>query len=164
MAPQAFTEPTICESFIQPTVVIRAADLPMSELRTVFDRGYPAIFKLVSERQLGVSGAPFSRYDTVPGETVDLELGFPVETALSESVIVDDQTLEPSTLPPGRVVKLSHFGGYDTLADSWAGLMTWVQEQGHELAMPFWEVYVTDPATVTDTAELRTDLFVLLRD
>lgn len=164
MSPQAFTEPTICESFMQPTVVLRVTGLPTNELRTVFDRGYPAIVRLISERQLGIGGPPFSRYDTIPGETVDLELGFPVETALTESVTVHDQTLEPSTLPPGRVVKLSHFGGYDTLADSWSGLMTWVQEQGHELAMPFWEVYVNDPSTVADTAELRTDLFVLLRD
>lgn len=164
MSPQAFTEPTICESFMQSTVVVRATALPMNELRAVFDRGYPAIARLISERQLGIAGPAFSRYDTVPGETVDLELGFPVDTALSEPVTVHGQTLEPSTLPPGRVVKLSHFGGYDTLSDSWAGLMAWLEEQGHELAMPFWEVYVTDPSTVADTAELRTDLFVLLRD
>lgn len=164
MSPQAFAEPTICESFIQPTVVVRATGLPMNELRAVFDRGFPAIVRLISERQLGIGGPAFSRYDTIPRETVDLELGFPVENVLTESVTVHGQTLEPSTLPPGRVVKLSHFGGYDTLADSWAGLMTWVQEQGHELAMPFWEVYVTDPSTVADTAELRTDLVVLLRD
>lgn len=164
MSPQAFTEPTICESYLQPTVVVRATGLPMNELRDVFDRGYPAIATLISERQLGLAGSAFSRYDTVPGETVDLELGFPVETALTEPVTVHGQTLEPSTLPPGRVVKLSHFGGYDTLADSWAGLMTWVHEQGHESTVPIWEVYVTDPSTVADTAELRTDLFVLLRD
>lgn len=164
MPPEAFTEPTICESFMEPTVVIRAVGVPMNELRAVFDRGFPAIARLISERQLGIEGPPFSRYDTIPAETVDLELGFPVTTALGESVAVDDQTVEPSTLPPGRVVKLSHFGSYDTLADSWTALMTWVQEQGQEPTVPFWEVYVTDPSTVTDAAELRTDLFVLLRD
>lgn len=164
MSPQAFTEPTICESFMQPTVVVRATGLPMSELRTVFDQGFPAIARLIAERELGIGGPAFSRYDTVPGETVDLELGFPVTAALTEPVTVDGQTIEPSTLPPGRVVKLSHFGGYDTLADSWSGLMTWLQEQGHQLALPFWEVYVNDPSTVSDAAELRTDLFVLLRD
>jgi effector-binding domain-containing protein len=161
---QAFTEPVVCESFSQQTVVIRASGLPLNELRNAFDWGYPAIAQLIGEQQLGFAGPAFSRYDTMPGDTVDLELGFPVENGLTESVTFDGQTIVPSSLPSGRVVKLSHLGSYDTLGDSWSGLMAWVQEQGHQPAMPIWEVYVTEPSPDSDPAQLRTDLFVLLQD
>ena len=67
-------------------------------------------------------------------------------------------TFLPSSMPATQVATVSHLGGYDGLGDAWGRLMQQVAADGHQPALPFWEVYVTEPSPDLDPATLRTDL------
>ena len=67
----------------------------------------------------------------------------------------------PSSTPAGTVATTTHLGPYDRLGEAHAAILTVCKERGLALAGPSWEVYGhwTD-----DVAQLRTDVYYLLRD
>jgi effector-binding domain-containing protein len=65
-----------------------------------------------------------------------------------------------SQTPAGTVATTAHIGPYDRLGEAHAAVHRWCAANGHTLAGVSWEVYGhwTD-----DPAQLRTDIFYLLR-
>ena len=61
-------------------------------------------------------------------------------------------------MPATQVATVSHLGGYDGLPRAWGDLMQRVADDGNQPALPFWEVYVSEPGTDVDPSTLRTDL------
>jgi hypothetical protein len=66
----------------QPAAVVRA-EVPMAELREVFDRGFTAIMQAVRAQAVAIVGPPFGYYPRMPGETVAVLVGFPVASAIA---------------------------------------------------------------------------------
>jgi effector-binding domain-containing protein len=100
-----------------------------------------------------ITGPAFALYHGQPGETADLEVGFPTAEAVRP-----DGDVEAGALPAGRVARLVHAGGYDELGASWQRLGAWIVERGHRPGPVMWEVYVTEPSPDMDPADLRTEL------
>lgn len=63
--------------------------------------------------------------------------------------------------PGGEVLHFTHIGPYETLRDSYAGLMEHCAREGLKIGAPTWEVYVDDPDT-TPPERLRTEVYVTL--
>jgi hypothetical protein len=106
---------------IEPrTAAVIRAEVPMAELRDVFDRGFHAVMRAVQASGAQIVGPPFGYYPRMPGETVEVLVGFPVSRA-----IAPQGGVEPFTLPGGTVVTGMHVGPYesmgDTTASSWSG-------------------------------------------
>ena len=135
------------------TVVVRGV-VPVAELAALFDRSFAALARAGASGGADGAGPAFARYHGRPGETVDLQVGFPTVGAAAP-----DGDVEPGALPGGRAARLVHAGGYDGLGVSWGRLEEWIVEQGHRPGPVFWEVYVTEPSPDTDPATLRTELF-----
>jgi hypothetical protein len=49
----------------------------MAELREVFDRGFSAVFQAAEAEGVAISGPPFGFYPRMPGDTVEVVVGFP---------------------------------------------------------------------------------------
>lgn len=133
----------------QQTAAIRRT-VPMAELTTVFDAGFSSVMQAVTEEGATVTGPPFGYYHSMPGETVDVTIGFPVSTA------VEAGEVHPFELPGGRAVVGTHIGPYDQLEGTYGELMTWVTMKGLQLGEGMWEQYVSDPADEPDPATWQT--------
>ncbi|MGO1884155.1 MAG: GyrI-like domain-containing protein [Citricoccus sp.] len=158
-----YTEVTFLEAPEAPTVVSAFADFPMADMASAFDSTFSALFPVLSAHGVQPVGPAFSLQTRMPSETVDMEIGFPVDLALAEAVPTEaGLTLQPSRLPAGRVAIVSHLGSYDGLGAAWGAFMQAVAEAGHEPVLPFWEFYVTEPSPEADPASMRTDLITLI--
>lgn len=136
----------------QPAASI-AAEVPMHELRNVFDRAFPEVARVAQAQGVAIVGPPFGFYPRPPGETVAVVVGFPVATPVAA-----DGDVEPFELPGGKVVTGTHVGAYDALGQSYEELVNWARAEGLALGQGVWESYVSDPSGVTDPSTLQTQL------
>ena len=133
----------------QQAAAIRSR-VPMEELRTAFDTGFSQVMRAVTEQGATLTGPPFGYYHSMPGETIDVSIGFPVSTEVRAG------NVQPFELPGGQAVVGTHVGPYDQLEGTYGELMTWVKLEGLELAEGMWEQYVSDPSAEPDPATWRT--------
>lgn len=134
----------------QPAAVVRA-EVPMEELRTVFDRGFAEVMRVTRAQGVAITGPPFGFYPRMPTDTVAVAVGFPVSAPVTPA---GDVT--PFELPGGRVVTGLHVGPYERLEASYRELTEWAASHDHALAAHMWESYLTDPRTSPDPATWQT--------
>ena len=150
------TEIRITEHHEQRTAVVRE-QVAMDALPAFFQRAFNAAMGQAQAQGLQVTGPPFGKYYGMPGETVDVEAGFPVSGPVSaaDGVIA-------GTLPGGRVVEAMHVG----LTTRWRPpTARW--SAGSTSAVcgaidVMWEAYLTDPGEQPDPATWQTLLCVPL--
>ncbi|HET8979574.1 MAG TPA: GyrI-like domain-containing protein [Solirubrobacteraceae bacterium] len=136
----------------QPAAVVHA-EVPIDEIRTVFDRGFRQVMRVAEAQGVAITGPPFGFYPRMPTDTVEVAVGFPVSTA-----ITPDGDVRPFELPGGRVITGIHTGPYETLAASYRELTEWAAAEGHPLAAHMWESYLTDPRAQPDPATWQTKM------
>lgn len=142
------------------TVVHKLTDHPMSEMPAVFDATFQVLFSELANRGITPTGPAFSLHYRLPTETATFEVGVPVDRALdNEFTAGAGVTLTPSTLPAGKVARVSRLGGYEGLGPAWGDFIESVTAAAETPDLPFWEVYITEPTPDTDPATLRTDLY-----
>lgn len=112
---------------------------PMSELSTVFPAAFGAVAAAAGQAGATLVGPAYAEYFGMPTDTVDVEIGFGVD----RPVEVDGMTATPRAA--GRAVVATHVGPYDTLADSYAELMPWLEGQDLALADSMFEFYDSGP-------------------
>ena len=85
---------------------------------------------------------------------VDIEVALPIseDLSVSEPIKVRDLPSEDT------VASTIHRGPYETIGEAYQALMTWCESNGYELAGPDREVYLTNPAEVSDPADYVTEL------
>ncbi len=136
----------------RPAAVVRA-EVPLSELSTVFDRGFPEVMRVAQAQGIAITGPPFGFYPRMPTDTVEVVAGFPVSAP-----ITPDGDVTSFELPGGRVVTGLHVGPYDALPESYRQLTDWAVGEGHRLADHMWESYLTDPRTQPDPGTWQTEI------
>lgn len=141
-----------------PTVVRMARDVAPGEMAAIFDESFTALVPALQERDITIAGPAFSLHHRMPGATMTFELGFPIAAPLDGEVEAGGITFHPSSMPATQVATISHLGGYDGLPRAWGDLMQRVADDGNQPALPFWEVYVSEPGPDVDPSTLRTDL------
>jgi effector-binding domain-containing protein len=134
----------------QSAAAIRS-EVPMAELRDVFDRGFHAVMRAVQAQGAAITGPPFGFYPRLPGETVAVVVGFPVA-----GPVTAEGGVEPFELPGGRVVTGTHVGPYEGLGQTYEQLLAWTRAEGLTLAEGMWESYLSDPGAEPDPSTWRT--------
>lgn len=152
-APQLVTTETV------PTAVVRGKGVPMTELTGFYDRAFGQVSEVIEAQGLQRTTAGFGRYLGEPTDTVDLEVGFGTEPAVTATGDV-----VASSLPGGRVARVTHVGAYDGLGGAWRRLYEWIEAQELAPAGWMWEEYVTMPTPDSDPATMRTVLTWPLAD
>lgn len=141
----------------QITAAIQA-EVPVGEIRELFDRAFPVLVRSIAAQGVEVTGPPFAYYPRMPGETIAVVIGFPVDRPVDT-----DGEVGPFELPGGQVVSGTHVGSYDTLAESYHELVAWSAAEGHHLGEAMWEIYLTDPEAQPDPDTWRTRMVWPLR-
>lgn len=135
----------------QKTAAIHA-EVPASEIKDVFDRGFPELMRVVQASGARMMAAPFGYYPRMPGDTIEVVIGVPVDREIAA-----EGGVEPFALPGGKAVVGTHVGPYDGLPDAYRQLTEWAQREGIALGPAMWETYVTDPTTAPPS-EWRTEI------
>lgn len=141
----------VVETFEPQAAAAIRSEVPMAELREVFDRGFPAVMEAVGRQGAAVVGPPFGLYPRSPGATVAVAVGFPVA-----GPITPDGEVEPLELPGGPAVTGTHVGPYEALEQTYEALLAWAKAEGHVLGAVMWESYLSDPSAEPDPAAWRT--------
>lgn len=129
------------------------AEVPAAEIRNVFDRAFPELMRVVQASGAQFRGAPFGYYPRMPGDTIEVFVGFPIDREIAAQGDV-----APFMLPGGKAVVGTHVGPYDGLGETYRQLSEWAQREGLALGPMVWETYVTDPTTAPPS-EWRTEIF-----
>jgi effector-binding domain-containing protein len=146
----------------QPTLAVRL-QMPMADvdMGAVYGRELPRLFARLEELGAEMAGAPYGRYFAWGGEEVDVEIGL-VLTRPPDSLRplreLPAGDIGASELPAGPAAVATHHGPYDDLPSTYGRLHDWIHEQGRDDTLGPWESYLTDPDTVTDPADLRTEV------
>ncbi len=140
----------------QPAAVIRTK-ARQPELGPVMDELFAAVLAFIQASGAQPAGPPFCRYLSIGSEEWEIECGMPVTEP-----VTGEGRVEAAELPGGAVLSTMHVGPYETLGQSWDALDRWVKKEGKIPGGAAWELYVTDPAVVTDPAECRTELVMPL--
>ena len=139
------------ETIDRELAAVVRAEVPLEEIRIVFDRGFGQVMRVAQAQGVAITGPPFGFYPRMPSDTVEVAVGFPVSTA-----VTPDGEVNPFELPGGRVVTGMHVGPYESLEASYRELMEWAAARGHSLAGHMWESYLTDPSVQPDPATWQT--------
>lgn len=137
----------------QDTAVVHDR-VPTDQIKELFARALPAVMAALARQGGHPVGPPFAKYFGMPTDTVEVEVGFPVASAVTET-----DGVTRGTLPGGPVVRTLHVGPYDTLPETYDAVMTFMKEEGLEPADAMWEVYLSDPAAQPDPATWRTEVW-----
>lgn len=161
------TEPiTPCrveEAVEVPTAVVKKKDSPMYEMSSLMDGTFSHLTEALAEVGISPIGPAVVLHHRMPVDTADLEVGFPVDKPLTETLeLPSGYEVVGSMLPAGRVCVVSHVGSYSGLAETWGAFTEDIGLSGEQMVYPFWEMYVTVPSPDVDPSTLRTDLFHLL--
>lgn len=156
ISPEPLTTPTALTLEAAPTAVVRHRGVTMATLRPLFDSGFTAL----ASSGAAIGGPAFAWYRGDTGGAFDLDIGFPLAEPLAQPV-QGVETVEPSRLPSGSALVLSHLGAYGSLHESWGRLDEHARRHGLT-PTGMLEVYVTQPSPELDPTTLRTDLFLLI--
>lgn len=134
-------------------VATRRATVAFSELPAFFDATLPAVWAAMQAQGLKPLGPPLARYWGMPGESVDVEAGFPV------AGFSDTDDIHAGSLPGGAAVVGMHIGPYDTMRASWQAVADLMAERGlSRRDDQCWEIYLSDPGAEPDPATWRTQI------
>lgn len=137
----------------QPVMSIRLVTT-QAQLGDVMDQVLPEVWGYLEGKGVPPVGAPFARYHDYTPERIDLEVGLPVAQALEGA-----GRIQAGELPGGPVAATRHFGPYDQLGQAYDALAAWIKQQGRESSRAPWEVYLTNPAELPNSADWQTEVF-----
>lgn len=162
------TEPKIETRDVRHYVGIRT-QTPMSKLSEIIPLLIDETVAWLGEREIDPAGAPLIRYHVINMETeLDVEIGFPVDTAVKS-----DGRVSAGTLPAGRYASLIYtdvskgIEGNSVLI-GWAkekGLEwdAWDSDKGHAFRSRI-EIFIDGPDDNPDPATWRTEVAIKLAD
>lgn len=133
----------------------RSCSMDPSDISAAMGETFQSVIGFIGGKQIA-PGEALSVYTTYDPETMTFRAGFsvsPDDAAKAEGAV------KAATTPAGRVLTFTHVGPYAELRNSYAKMMSYMDENGLQPAAPSWEIYVNDPAT-TPSDKLETKVFV----
>lgn len=138
------------------TIMSAATTVPGTTWGPAYGPLLAEIFEHLTRHQASATGPPIARF-AVRTDHVLLEASVPVTAQLE-----GEGRVRRAELPGGKAAVATHVGPYRTLGNVHTALRAWVEEHGHRLSGPFWEVYLTDPDAEPDESRWRTEVVYLL--
>lgn len=132
-------EVEVNRTILRPTAVVQGT-VPMRDIPEFLGHAFIAVADVLARQGVHVTGPPLALYRSRPGDSVDVEAGFPVAVAIKP-----EGDVRPSIVPGGDAAETVHIGPYSTLGDAYRKLADWMERHGRRPADLSWESYLTDP-------------------
>lgn len=149
-----------------PTLSIERRELPAEpilfvrqraarhELSGAIAQGVGQVYMHAQKAGLPLAGHPFTRYVSAGPGLLTIEVGFRLAGRAA-----GEGDVEAGELQGGPAVVAVHGGPYEQLAETYAAMERWMEQNGLSPAGAAWEWYVTDPADHPDPADWRTEVY-----
>ena len=124
------------------------------ELSHAIAKGVGTVFMHAQKAGLALAGHPFTRYTSSGPGLLTIDVGFKLAAPAP-----GEGEVEAGTLEGGPAVVAVHGGSYEQLAQTYAAMERWMEENGLRPAGAPWEWYVTDPAEHPEPADWRTEIY-----
>ncbi|MCY1674586.1 GyrI-like domain-containing protein [Pseudarthrobacter sp. SL88] len=134
----------------QPVAVVRE-HVRMDALPDFFGRAFGSVMAAAQRQGATPAGPPFARYHGMPGETVDVEAGFPITGTFTTA-----DGVQAGTLPEADALEAIHTGPYDTLQQTYGAIQQQMRADGLTPADSMWEYYLSNPEKEPDPATWQT--------
>lgn len=127
------------------------------DLYGTFRRSLDELTGIATAQNLTRSGPPMIRFLSSTDEQADFEAILPVSSPLDQP----DKLLpaRPGTTPGGQAYRFVHFGGYDTMEQTYDEITNFLDERSIQAEDSFVEEYVRDPKS-TSEVDLATYIYV----
>ena len=143
------------EKAAQPTIAIRTR-AAVQNLPQVLGKAYGDIMNYLMEIGVQPAGAPYVGYFNIDMQDLDLEIGFPVEQAISGK-----GDIQASEIPAGKQVSCLHTGPYSKVEPAYNAMMEWVPANGYTATGVSYEFYLNDPEQTPENELLTKIVFPL---
>ncbi len=147
--------------------------IPIMKMATSFKKAYQKITDFLEDKQVETRQAPFSRYTDLDWncelkkskwkmlieiftKKYHIHIGIPMVGGLEGKEDIKTHYIEKATY-----ISTIHYGPYHNLAQTYANLMVWAQENNYHVKAESIEIYLNDPRE-TDKEKLQTEVLVPL--
>lgn len=127
-----------------------------TEMDNVHGKMYAKINRFMDSNNVEISGSPLVVYHFWSDTLIDMEAGIPIKDSM---YIVNNGKIKLNKIEAGNVVTAIHYGHYDRLPETYFGINEWMRKNKVVVRGPLWEVYITDPATESDTKKWQTAIY-----
>ncbi len=135
-------------------VVSMRVKTDMEKVGNALALAIPEVHRFLEESGGQMLGPPFTRYHSMDGPKLDIEVGFPVAKPIKGK-----GRIIASELPGGEVAEVWHIGPYEKLGETYSRLAEWFANNKEvEAGDARWEVYWTDPGREPDPTKWRTQI------
>jgi len=110
----------------------------MNDFSDFAEHSYEKIMKYLESIHVLLGGEPIVCFHNMDFENLDVEVGFPIATLVSEK---DDMSVQ--TIPSQKVVFAIDLGAYEK--QDWEEIFAWIRENGHEMQGKIYLQYLNDP-------------------
>ncbi|HEY0677759.1 MAG TPA: GyrI-like domain-containing protein [Chitinophagaceae bacterium] len=143
------------EITVQPMIIliIRDTAVTMDRIGPVLGRDYGEIAAFMSKSSLQFAGQPMAWYHTEK-EPYILEAGIPV----NKKPEVVEGRIAIKEIGQDKAVVVHFWGPYELTGKAYEKIKDWLKQNNRKAKGPPFDIYVTDPSTVTDPYQVQTDI------
>jgi effector-binding domain-containing protein len=118
--------------------------------------GFGRVMEHLGAENVVPAGIPFTLFHQAPdGDTSgDIAMCVPIGAEITPGPGTGIQT---ATMGADVVASITHEGSYADMGESYATVVAWITEHGHQITGPAREIYFNSPAEVSE-ADLRTEI------
>lgn len=151
-ATEASLEVVIRECLPQPYLGKRFRTLTTEDVGRGVQHGYAELFAKLAASGVAPVAPPFLIASQPQGGAMDIELGVPCAAPPAGGALF------AGTLPGGGAAVTTYRGPYGAIGPTYEALSTWILANGHAMAGPPREVYLTGPQEVASPDEQVTEI------
>jgi len=116
-----------------------------------YGRYFNELYERIAKEKLTLLGQPMTIYHSPEFNPAGNDTEFAISIA---------ESVKGTRDLPGRLCAKSVLkGAYPELTSVYANLMKWIENEGYELILPPYEIYVTDPNQAIDPEEYVTEVY-----
>jgi effector-binding domain-containing protein len=150
---------TIKEADILPlfTLTIRDTCSPAT-ISSKLEKIYKEIGETITKNGFVIAGAPFSVYHSYSPQQFDVEAGIPVNKPAK-----DFGRIKAGEIKAGKAVVAEYFGPYQGTEKAYLAIEEFLKKNNLSAIGAPWEVYMTDPESVSDPSQLLTLIYYRIK-
>lgn len=123
-----------------------------AEIGTTLEAAYGYLIDKMAEDEISIFGKPICIYHSYTDTEVELEAAIPVHQITKPSEYT-------KTIPAATVLKATYVGAYDKTQAAYDALDTFAAKNELSISDGHYQIFITDPGTVTDPNKWVTEIY-----
>lgn len=139
----------------------RSCSMSPSDISKNMGLAFQAVGELIARKGITSATKALAVYYGYDPQIMTFRAGFLVSGEDAEKV---EGGVKADVLPAGKVLNYIHEGPYAKLRVSYDEAMKYIVENGMIVGEPTWEIYLNEPDDVESEDELKTDIYITVKE